>query len=62
MGAAKFRVPSPDEEKILRRNGIDPDGVTVTLRSEDVIYLKRYKTGDEITVRQGLRGWDTYKD
>ena len=61
MGMAKYRMPTEEELAIIRRNGIDPDGVCVSFRSEDTICLLRYKTRDEIVIRQGDRNWKTYQ-
>lgn len=60
MAMSKFPVPTEEEAEILRRNGIDPDRVTVMNRSEDTIWLKCYRTGDEITIRQGFKPWESY--
>lgn len=62
MAMDKFRVPTEEEKQIIARNGIDLDRVpmAVTYRTEDVIFLKAHKTGDEITIRQGCKNWDSY--
>lgn len=62
MAMEKFRTPTDEERRIIERNGIDLQKVpmAVTYRSEDVIHLKAYKTGDEITIRQGCRSWGSY--
>ena len=62
MAMDKFRPPDDEERRIIERNGIDLDKVpmAVTYRTEDLIYLKPYKTGDEITIRQGLKKWENY--
>lgn len=59
---SKFRTPTAEEEKILRRNGIDPVGLAVTCRSEDSIRLMRLKTRDEISVHMGTKNWKDYQD
>ena len=61
QGMSKYRVPTERERQILIRNGIDPDGCVVSFASEDAIYILRHKTGDEISVRQGCKNWDSYK-
>lgn len=62
MAMDKYRTPTEEERRIIERNGIDLERVpmAVTHRSEDVIYLKAYKTGDEISIRQGYRKWENY--
>ena len=56
----KHRVPREDEKEILRRNGIDPEGCVVELRTKDTIRLLRHKTRDTITVHQGDKKWEQY--
>lgn len=53
----KYRIPTKEEIEIIRRNGIDPDGVAVTYRDARTIQLLMYKTRDQITIRQGDRKW-----
>lgn len=60
MAAAKFRVPTPEEIEIIRRNGIDPEGLAVRCRSEHAIHLVRLNTRDEISLRQGDKPWERY--
>ena len=60
MAAAKFRVPTQEECEILRRNGIDPEGLAVRCRSESAIHLVRLNTRDEISLRQGDKPWERY--
>ena len=57
MAMDKYRMPDKEEEEILRRNGIDPEGVAVTYRDAKTIRLLRYKTRDEITIKQGDKKW-----
>ena len=57
MATMKFRVPTEKEEEIMRRNGVDPDGTAVIYRDDDTIHIRRHKTGDEITIKKGLRAW-----
>ena len=57
MAMSDYRVPDDAEIQILKRNGIDPDGVAVTYRDERTIRLLRYKTRDEITIKMGDKKW-----
>ena len=57
MAMDKFRVPTAEEERIIRRNGNDPNAVSVTNRDEKAIWLIYHKTRDEIVIRQGERPW-----
>lgn len=57
MATTKFRMPTAEEKEIIRRNGIDPEGVAVMYRDSDTIHLIRHKTRDEITIRQGGKSW-----
>lgn len=57
MAMKKFREPSPEEKAILIRNGVEPNGVSVTFRDENTIHLIRHKTRDEITIKQGDKQW-----
>ena len=53
----KFRMPTQEEIEIMRRNGVDPDGVAVTYRDANTIHLLRHKTRDEITIKRGDKKW-----
>ncbi len=53
----KVRAPEPEEERILRENGLDPNEYAVTYRTEDAIYLLCYRTRDALTIRKGDRSW-----
>lgn len=57
MAATKFRVPTAEEIEILRRNGIDPEGLAVRCRSDHAIHLVRLSTRDEISLYQGDAPW-----
>ena len=57
MATTDFRMPTKEEQEIMLRNGIDPEGVTIKYRDEKMIHLIRHKTRDEITIRQGDRKW-----
>ena len=53
---AKYRLLTPEEEEVLRRNGLDPKaGYAVALAGEGYLHLIHYKTRDMITIRQGDR-------
>ena len=54
---SKYRTPTKEEEEIIRRNGIDPEGKTVSFRSDTCIELLAFKTRDTITIRQGDKKW-----
>ena len=56
----KPRALTDEEVKILRRNGIDPEGKSVTFRQEDSIHLINHHTRDDIVIYQGDRKWSTY--
>ena len=49
MAMTKYRVPTEEEKRIMRRNGIEPEGVAVIFRDE--------KTRDQITITQGEKKW-----
>lgn len=53
----KNRVPTQEELEIIRRNGIDTEGVAVSYRDEDTIHLLRFKTRDTIIIRRGDKQW-----
>lgn len=53
----KYLVPDELEKEIMRRNGIDPEGKMVFLRTEDAIYLLNNKTRDNISIHRGDKKW-----
>ena len=53
----KNRILDEQEKEILRRNGIDTDGVSVIYRDEKEIVILRHKTRDTISVRMGDKKW-----
>lgn len=57
MAMGKHRMPTKEEAEILRRNGIDPEGIVIIFRDEKTISLIRHKTRDEITLKQGDKKW-----
>lgn len=55
MRTTKFRVPDRAERKYLRANGIDPDGVMVSLKSDTALVLQNVLTNDDIVIHPGPR-------
>lgn len=53
----KDQVPSQQEARILRENGLNPDSYSVIHREEDAIYLRCYKTRDVVAIYKGDRPW-----
>ena len=53
--SVKYKIPNEAQREILIRNGIDPDGCIVRLAEKDVLWIERHMTGDEITVRPGVK-------
>lgn len=53
----RVRDANPEEKKILRENGLDPDEYGVLHRTETKIYLLCYRTRDTLTIRKGDRKW-----
>lgn len=53
----KYKTPTEREKEIIRRNGIDPEGVAVIHSDDDTIHLLRYTTRDEITINRGDKPW-----
>lgn len=51
-------VPTPQEESILRENGLDPNRFGVIYRDLDTIRLLCYATRDNITINRGDRKWE----
>lgn len=54
---AKYTVPDEKEREIISRNGIDPDTVAVSHRTQDAIYLLVHKTRDTIAIHRGDAPW-----
>lgn len=50
-------VPTPQEERILRDNGMEPSHFGVLYRDADTIRLLCYTTRDNITINRGDRKW-----
>lgn len=57
MAGVKYRLPNDKEREILRRNGVDPEGVTVIFREEKEIVVLVHKTRDTISIRMGDKPW-----
>ena len=62
MATAKFRMPTADEEEIIRRNGVDPAGISIITRDENTIFLRQHKTGDDLMIIRGLRPWGNWRN
>lgn len=43
-------IPDADQEQLLVQMGIDPVQYGVMLSNEDVIKMKHYKSGNEVTI------------
>ena len=54
---AKVRVPTAEEEKILRENRMEPREYGVLNRDETSIRLLCYITRDVIEIHKGDRAW-----
>lgn len=55
----KVRVPEPEEERILRENGLAPGEYGVIRRTESEIRLLCYSTRRYIVIERGDRPWKT---
>lgn len=55
--SCKNREPDEQEKEIIRRNGIECEHVSVTLRTDTSIHLLNHKTRDDIVIYQGDRKW-----
>lgn len=53
MATTKFRVPDRAENHFLRANGIDPDIVMVSLKSDSSMVLLNLRTNDDIVIHAG---------
>ena len=53
----KYRVPDDRENEILRRNGIDPEGLAVNYADDNCIRVLRFRTRDEIVIHRGDKKW-----
>lgn len=51
---------TPWETRLLVRNGVVPEKVTVLLRTDSGIWLHREGSKDTFVIYQGDRKWDTY--
>lgn len=48
-------IPDDEQEQLLVQMGIDPEQYGVLYSNEDVLRMKHYKTGHEITIRLNRR-------
>lgn len=48
-------IPDDEQEQLLVQMGIDPEQYGVLYSNEDVLRMKHYKTGHEITIRMNKR-------
>ena len=55
---SKLKTLTEEQERILRRVGIDPEGYGVHMMDEEKLILKHFKSGLEVTIRKaGKRAW-----
>lgn len=57
MATVDFRPPTQQEAEILRRNGVQPDGLAVKRSDSDVLHVLRHCTRDEIIIHRGDKKW-----
>ena len=57
MNMASAKVPTDEERRIIRENGLNPEEYAVTFRTDTEIYLLCYKTRDQVVIRKGDRPW-----
>lgn len=50
---SEFKVPTKEQAKTLRENGIDPDAVAVMADSEEELRLMCYRTRRVIWIMKG---------
>lgn len=50
----RYPVPNEAQAEILRRNDIDPDNCFVRFADKDCLVIQKFKTGDEIMVRENV--------
>lgn len=53
----KYKILTEQQKEVLRRNGIDPEGIAVMYADENRIRLLRHETRDEITIDRGDKPW-----
>lgn len=51
----KMPIPNEEQEQLLTSMGIDPRQYGVQHATEDCLWIKHYKTGNEITIRMNRR-------
>lgn len=61
MATVKLRAPTEHETEIMRRNGVDPENVSVISGDENTLVVRRHKTGDDIMIVRGLRPWGNWR-
>lgn len=53
----KNRTPTEQEKEVIRRNGIDLEGLAVVYADENRLHLLRHETRDEILIYRGDKQW-----
>ena len=55
---SKLKVLTEEQECILRRAGINPEGYGLHMMDDEMIILKHFQSGLEVTIRKaGKRSW-----
>ncbi|MBR4289088.1 MAG: hypothetical protein IKT52_00410 [Oscillospiraceae bacterium] len=55
---SKLKALTEEQECILRRAGIDPEGYGLHMMDDEMIILKHFQSGLEVTIRKaGKRSW-----
>lgn len=55
---SKLKTLTEEQERILHRAGIDPEGYGLHMMDDEIIVLKHFKSGLEVTIRKaGKRSW-----
>ena len=57
MATVDNRTPTQKEMEILKRNGINPEGLAVKRSDKDTIHVLRHNTRDEIIIHRGDKQW-----
>lgn len=50
-----YDVPDAEQERIITRNGIDPDAVSVVNEDKGSMVLLHHKSGDNIIIIKGYK-------
>ena len=54
----KLKVLTEEQESILRKVGINPEGYGLDRMDEDKLILKHFKPGFEVWItKEGIRSW-----